>query len=259
MRAGDEPRDRALALLGAMTTDDKIALLHGYPSPHYTGLTAGNARLGIPPLNHNDGRQGFRPQDGKSLQTAFPCQLASVATFDKGLMRAFGEAMGEEFVGKGCNVMLAPMLILARVPQGGRNFESTGEDAELAYHFAYNMVSGAQSVPGLIANADDFLLNNQETDRGNISAVCDQRTMFELYYRGYKGAIDADVGSFMCSYVRAPPCSWQSVSAPTPQRAPQLTPPPHPTPPPTEPHQWHARLRERRDAGGPQEPPGPEL
>ena len=62
------------------------------------------------------------------------------------------------------------------------------------------MITGVQSVPGVIANADDFVLNNQETDRGTISAVADQRTLFELYYRGYKGAIDAGVGSFMCSY-----------------------------------------------------------
>jgi hypothetical protein len=58
-----------------------------------------------------------------------------------------------------------------------------------------------QSVPGVLANADDFVLNNQETDRGDISSVCDERTLFELYYRGYKGAIDAGVASVMCSCV----------------------------------------------------------
>ena len=195
----DPNRDRAIALLAQMNLTEKIALLHGYSSPEYTGLTLGNARLGIPPLNMNDGRQGFRPNDGNTKQTAWPCELAEVASFDKVLMRQFGEAMGEEFAGKGGNVMLAPMLILARVPQGGRNFESCGEDPELAYHFAFQMISGVQSVPGVIANADDFVLNNQETDRGDISAVADQRTLFELYYRGYKGAIDANVGSFMCS------------------------------------------------------------
>ena len=222
MRASDSPRARALALLQVMNTSEKIAMLHGYSSPEYTGLTQGNARLGIPALNFNDGRQGFRPNDGNSGQTAFPCQLAVVSTFDKELHRAFGEAMGEEFVGKGGNVMLAPMLILARVPQGGRNFESVGECPELAYHFAHSMISGAQAVPGLIANADDFVLNNQELDRGNISSVADQRTLFELYYRGYKGAIDAGVGSFMCSYVRwaARGSSSSSFWLPRPPRAP---------------------------------------
>jgi beta-glucosidase len=153
------PEDRARALLSVMTLQEKIAMLHGYNSPNYTGLTLGNARLSIPPLNMNDGRQGFRPNDRNSEQTAFPCELSTVATFDKELFYQFGEAMGEEFAGKGGNVMLAPMLILARVPQGGRNFESTGECPELAYHFANHMIKGVQSVPGVIANADDFVLS----------------------------------------------------------------------------------------------------
>ena len=153
------PEDRARALLGVMTLEEKIAMLHGYNSPNYTGLTLGNARLSIPPLNMNDGRQGFRPNNGNNKQSSFPCELSTVATFDKQLYYQFGEAMGEEFAGKGGNVMLAPMLILARVPQGGRNFESTGECPELAYHFAKNMITGVQSVPGVIANADDFVLS----------------------------------------------------------------------------------------------------
>lgn len=94
------------------------------------------------------------------------------------------------------------MLILARVPEDGRTFESIGEDPELAFAMAREHVRGVQSVPGVIANADDFVLNNQETARGSISAVCDERTRFELYYRGYAGAIEGGVGSFMCSYNR---------------------------------------------------------
>ena len=196
------PSTRASALLAIMNLTDKIAMLHGYASPGYTGLMEGNARLNIPALKLNDGRQGFRPNDGNSGQTAFPCELAAVATWDTSLMYAFGNALGQEFADKGANVVLAPMLILARVPQGGRNFESIGEDPELAYAMAFAHISGVQSVPGIIANADDFVLNNQETDRGDISSIADERTLFELYYRGYKGAIDAGVGSVMCSYNR---------------------------------------------------------
>lgn len=42
-------------------------------------------------------------------------------------MYEFGAAMGAEFKGKGANVVLAPMLILTRVPNDGRSFESIGE------------------------------------------------------------------------------------------------------------------------------------
>ena len=198
--AEDPPGQRAAALLAAMTLPEKITLLHGVDSPGYTGMTAPIPRLNIPALTLNDGRNGFRPNSGSKTNTAFPCAVSVVASFDRELMRAFGVAMAEEFRCKGSNVMLAPMLILARVPLDGRIFESTGADPELAHAFAFNMISGVQSVPGVIANADDFVLNNQEYGRTSVSAVCDERTRFELYYRGYKGAIESGVGSFMCSY-----------------------------------------------------------
>lgn len=42
-------------------------------------------------------------------------------------MEQFGIAMAKEQRGKGTNIMLGPMVNIARVPMGGRNFESFGE------------------------------------------------------------------------------------------------------------------------------------
>ena len=209
--AAPTPAERAAALLARMSLSDKVAMLHGGDGPGgYTGSVAANAALGIPALTLNDGRQGFRPNDGNRGETAFPCELAVAATFDTALFRAFGAAMGAEFKGKGANVVLAPMLILARVPQSGRTFESCGEDPELAYAFAKAHIEGVQSVPGVIANADDYVLNNQELARGSISAVADERTRFEIYYRAYAGAIAGGVGSFMCSCAMMRKCWYSS-------------------------------------------------
>jgi beta-glucosidase-like glycosyl hydrolase len=47
------------------------------------------------------------------------------ATFDRDLALAWGDAMGEEFRGKGSNVQLGPGMNVARVPTNGRNFEYT--------------------------------------------------------------------------------------------------------------------------------------
>jgi len=63
----------------------------------------------------------------------FTCSPAVVgkkvaATFDRDLARAWGDAMGEEFRGKGSNVQLGPGMNVARVPTNGRNFEyASGE------------------------------------------------------------------------------------------------------------------------------------
>lgn len=85
--SGDSPAARAAALLQKMGLADKIGLLHGVASPGYTGATVPNPALNIPALKLNDGRQGFRPNDAAVTETAFPCQLANVATWDT--VRAF--------------------------------------------------------------------------------------------------------------------------------------------------------------------------
>lgn len=106
--------------------------------------------------------------------------------------------MGEEFFAKGANVALTPMVILGRVPQGGRNFESCGEDPHICSLFAAAEVRGLQSVAGIVANVDDYVLNNQETQRMSINAIASERAMQELYYRAYDAAVQAGVGSVMC-------------------------------------------------------------
>jgi beta-glucosidase len=51
-----------------------------------------------------------------------------------------------------------------------------------------------------MANAKHFVNNNQESDRTTIDENVDERTRFEMYYPPFEGAIEAGVGSFMCSY-----------------------------------------------------------
>jgi beta-glucosidase len=42
--------------------------------------------------------------------------------------------------------------------------------------------------------------NNEETNRHGVTEIVDDRTRFEMYYPPFRGAIDAGVGSMMCSY-----------------------------------------------------------
>merc|ERR1712151_1366438 len=60
-------------------------------------------------------------------------------------------------------------------------------------------IRGIQSQK-VVANAKHYVVNNQETDRTGVSAEVDERTRFEVYYPPFEGAIEADVGSFMCGY-----------------------------------------------------------
>ena len=58
-------------------------------------------------------------------------------------------------------------------------------------------IRGIQAT-GIIANAKHWVMNNQETNRKGVIEVVDERTMFELYYPPFEGAIKAGVGSIMC-------------------------------------------------------------
>lgn len=187
-----------------MTLAEKVTLLHGVaPWPdNYTGATSPITRLGVPALRLNDGRQGYRGNANPGTSTAWPCELGVVATWDADRYQDFGAAMGDEFFRKGANVALTPMLILARVPQGGRNFESCGEDPHLCGVFGAGETIGTQSVPGMITNIDDFVMNNQETDRQGGNAEVDERSAQELYMPAYEASVRAGAGSFMCSYNR---------------------------------------------------------
>jgi beta-glucosidase len=45
-----------------------------------------------------------------------------------------------------------------------------------------------------------YIMNDQETNRGSVSEMVDERTRYQMYLPPFAGALDADVGSIMCSY-----------------------------------------------------------
>jgi beta-glucosidase len=97
--------------------------------------------------------------------------------------------------------MLGPGVNLARVPWNGRNFEYLGEDPHLASRMVYREVEGIQSVP-ISGCVKHFVDNNQEYDRSGVSANVPDRAQWELYYQAFGAAVEAGVGSAMCSYNR---------------------------------------------------------
>jgi len=182
-----------------MNLSEKVHLFHGSGSG-YVGNVEGNSRLGIPAIRMNDGPQGFRDNVHPGSSTAWPCSLAIGATFDRAAASVWGAAMGDEFFRKGSNLQLGPGMCIARVPRNGRNFEYiSGEDPYLGYVLVQPVVTGIQA-QGVVANAKHWVNNNQETDRGSVDEVVDEKTQFQMYYPPFEGAIEAGVGSVMCSY-----------------------------------------------------------
>lgn len=207
MRRDLEPSVRAAMLLAAMNPSDKLALLGGvetWRSPYktfakgYGGYVPGNPSLCLPALILNDGPAGV--SHAQAGTTAFPAPIAQAATWDPTLQHAFGRALGWEAWQKGINVVLAPNVNIARVPQNGRNFEAFGEDPFLSAQTAVAEIGGIQQNP-VIATVKHFAVNSQETNRYSVSSNVDDRTLHEIYLPPFEAAVrQAHVGAVMCAY-----------------------------------------------------------
>ncbi len=189
---------RAALLLGAMNYGDKVAMIAG-ASGSYVGNIPANARLGIPPLNLQDGPAGIG--DGVQNVTAFPAPIAIGASWDTALARQYGVMLGAEAHSKGVSVLLAPMINLARGYEAGRNFEGYGEDPYLTAALGAAETTGIQT-QGVIATAKHFICYEEETDRLLISSDADERTRREIYGLPFWKSVQAGAGAAMASYNR---------------------------------------------------------
>jgi beta-glucosidase len=192
---------RVNQVLGAMSQDQKLAVLHGNgnASP-YIGNLSPIPALCIPGLGLQDGPGGVG--DGLGGVTQMPSAVTSAATFDTALEQEYGTAAGAEFAGKGATVALGPTLNIVRDPRWGRAFETFSEDPYLAGQMAAANIRGIQS-QGVMAQAKHAAVYNQETYRNGPAdnAVVDARTLQEIYLPAFQDAvIKGATASVMCAY-----------------------------------------------------------
>lgn len=202
---------RIAALIADMTVAEKISLLHGDRDPEslgQAGYSPGVPRLGIPPMRLTDGPAGVRT--GKPA-TALPAPVALASTFSPDLAKRYGQTIGHDGAALRQDIILAPMVNIVRVPQGGRNFETLGEDPYLASQLVAAEVAGIEG-EGLIATVKHFAMNNQENARQSVSADVDEQTMHEIELQGFEAAVRAGVGSVMAAYNKVNG-TWSSENA----------------------------------------------
>jgi len=195
------PVEQAKALVAKMTIDEKIAQLHGIKTSTEYRTVPAISRLGIPKLLLTNGPAGV--STGGVTQpsaTALPAPIALAASWDLRQADSYGQLAGQETLSVGRNVLEGPTVNIARVPVGGRNFESYGEDPYLNGQFATRYIQGVQST-GVIANVKHYIANNQEASRFSINEAIDERTMREIYLPAFEAAVkQGKVGSVMCAY-----------------------------------------------------------
>ncbi|MGW6916460.1 glycoside hydrolase family 3 C-terminal domain-containing protein [Kitasatospora sp. NPDC054939] len=198
--AAEPLEQRVESLLARLTTQEKARLLQGVPAPHgvhSVGYVEGVPRLGIPPLLLADGPAGVR--DGQPA-TALPAPVSLAAAFDPVLAGTYGSVLGREARARGYRVLYSPMVNVVRIPQGGRNFETLGEDPLLAGRLAAAQVRAVQA-HGVAAQVKHYAANNQEKDRESFSSEVDERTLAEIELPAFRAAVqDGRAWSAMCGY-----------------------------------------------------------
>lgn len=131
---------------------------------------------------------------------SFPSGINIGASFDSDNARQIGEAVGWEMRGVGVDIVLGPNVDISRDPLGGRGYEMYGEDPCLVEQMAAEFIEGVQST-GTGACAKHFLANNQETNRNTKDTHVSERTLREIYSRGFMAAVKrANVKSVMTAY-----------------------------------------------------------
>lgn len=176
-------------LLNRMTLKEKVSMVHGEKGSDpdgvpYVGYNAGIKRLSVPALGMQNGGSGagasFTPKRGRKPATAFPVAAAQASTWNRELLYRLGKALGEEPLAQGRDVLLAPMINIVRVPEGGRNFELFSEDPFLSARCTVAVTKGIQET-GVMANAKVITANNQETWRHDYNAIVSERALREIY------------------------------------------------------------------------------
>ena len=204
---GMSPQDRLTVndkkineIIAQMTLEEKVEMLHSKTNMSSEGVP----RLGIQDIKYTDGPFGIREENGDGFRplgwkldsaTYFPTGSALAATWSKELAYKNGWAMGKEGRLRGKDIILGPAINIQRLPVGGRTYEYLSEDPVLAARLSVEYTIGSQEA-GTAVCLKHYALNNQETDRGSVNVIADERTMREIYLKPFEAAIKE--GGAMC-------------------------------------------------------------
>ena len=187
-------------IIAQMTLEEKVEMLHSKTNMSSEGVP----RLGIQDIKYTDGPFGIREENGDGFRslgwtldsaTYFPTGSALAATWSKEMAYKNGWAMGKEGRLRGKDIILGPAINIQRLPVGGRTYEYLSEDPVLAARLSVEYTKGSQDA-GTAVCLKHYALNNQETDRGSVDVIADERTIREIYLKPFEAAIKE--GGAMC-------------------------------------------------------------
>lgn len=205
------PDQRADMVIGRMTLDEKIQLVHGTGwgafnvsdprSNGGAGFVPGILRLQIPDINMTDSAVGIRMAAVQGrYATLLPSTLGAAASWDPDMAFLYGTVIGREARALGFNMSIGGGVNITRESRNGRNFEYAGEDPVLAGTMTGQLMRGVKS-QHVMSDIKHFALNDQETGRTVANVLLDKRSMRESDLLAFEVAIGiAKPSAVTCSY-----------------------------------------------------------
>ncbi|MFI6268550.1 glycoside hydrolase family 3 protein [Micromonospora zamorensis] len=200
-------------LLGRLTQDEKISMLHQY-QPAIPRLGIGLFKTGTEAL-HGVAWSTDIDNNGavvKARGTVFPQPVGMASTWNTDLIRQVGSAVGDEARGYhaqnprvwGLNLW-APVVNLLRDPRWGRNEEGYSEDpvltAAISTAYGSGMTGGDPDHLKSAPTLKHYLAYNNEVRRDVTSSNVPPRVLNEYDRAAFKPAIAADAATgVMASY-----------------------------------------------------------
>ncbi|MET9405646.1 glycoside hydrolase family 3 C-terminal domain-containing protein [Streptomyces sp. NPDC002935] len=194
--------DRVDDLLGRLTLDERISLLHQYEPAV--------PRLGIQAFR--TGTEALHGVAWLGKATVFPQAVGLASTWDPALIERVGSAVGDEARGFqrerpdgwGLNLW-APVVNLLRDPRWGRNEEGYSEDpyltGSISTAYGQGLTGGDPDHLKTAPTLKHYLANNNEAHRATTSSDLRPRVLHEYDEAAFAPAVRADAATgVMSSY-----------------------------------------------------------
>ncbi|AIT10119.1 hypothetical protein LO80_09145 [Candidatus Francisella endociliophora] len=137
----------------------------------------------------------------------FPQNIGLGATHNPKLVKEAAKMTAAGTLESGFNWVYAPTVAIAHDYRWGRTYESFSQNPDIVKSMAYNFVEGLQAtqnnhITGALATVKHFIGDGRTVnglDEGN-TEIDNIDELWAVDGAGYRGAIDANVGSLMPSY-----------------------------------------------------------
>jgi len=161
-------------------------------------------RLGIPMIMHEEALHGLVAPGA----TSFPQSIGLASTWDPALLEKVFSVAASEARARGANLVLAPVVDVARDPRWGRIEETYGEDPYLVSEMGLAAIRGFQGTTLPLAKDKVFVTLKHMTGHGqpengtNIGpASIGERTLREDFFPPFESAVtQLPVRAVMASY-----------------------------------------------------------